>query len=368
MLIYFFIILSMEIILIILANKNKDKKYYKIFNGLFWGFFISIFLYCIFSYTKIFSYDTGEWVTIGALIQAGFLSILNLVIGAISLLFQRKTKDQFCDTSNKKTTFKCFLIIIFISLIIIISQYMIKYNEKIKIENEIKKETMVYLENKYGSRDFEIVDIDRDFVVNGFIGTNHLDNYNIYAIYIPDNIRFYIYLGVDDSREILRDSFSDRLISTIYSENHFKDDNFINNTNKEIENLNIYLKEIGLNANINLYSENAVSHDNEAVPNKYGKIPSKNELYDLILDYHIKHDLKIEIDKYEITSNNLKSEIRNYLVNLSNYLIDYYNVLNDFKIECYYNDNNGNFFKGQLTINKDYINISGNLIEEKIKK
>ena len=139
MLIYFFLILCLEIILIILANKNKDKKYYKIFNGIFFGFFVSIFLYCIYSYTKIFSYDTGEWVTIGALIQSGFLSILNLVIGAISLLFQRNTKNQFCNTSNKKTTFKCFWIIIFISLILVISQYTIKYHEKIKIEIEILK-------------------------------------------------------------------------------------------------------------------------------------------------------------------------------------------------------------------------------------
>lgn len=368
MFIYFIVILILEIVFIILAK--KEKKYFKIFNGLFFGFFVSIFLYYLYSYTEIFSYDTGEWVTLVVLIQSVFLSVLNLIIGVVGIISQKMTKkNQSYDISKKRETIKYIFLISFISFILIISQYMIRYHEKVKVENEIKKETMIYLKNKYGSSDFEIVEIYRDFAKDGFVGTDRLNNYDIYAIYIPKKIRFYIYSGVDSSRKIVKDSFNDRLISTGYSEEQFKDDDFIDDINKEIENLNIYLNEMELNANINLYSKSIVGLDNnKAVPNNYGKIPSKEELYNLILDYHIKHGLKIEIDQYEIQSSDLKSEIREYLINLSNYLINYYNGLDDYKIECHYSDKNGNFFNGRLIINKDYIYIDGNLMEEKIRR
>lgn len=368
--IYFLAILGLEIKFMIFANKEQNKKFFKVFNGLFLGFFISIFLYCLYSYSDIFSYDTGEWVTLGALIKSAIFCILNLIIGLIGLISQKRTKKkQFSDTSKKGNTIKYILIVLAFSLILITSQYIIKYNKKIKIENEIKNETMIYLKNKYGSSDFKIVDINRDYAENGFIGTDYLENYDIYAVYLPDNIRFYIYLDVDDSRNILKSSFDDRLISTNYSEKYFKDTDFKNNSNKAMEDLNEYLKGRGLNANINLYNHYVIGLDNnKAVPNDYGRIPSKEELYELILNYHVKHDFCITIDKYEMKSDDLKSEVRKYLIKLSNYLIDYYNDLDDYEIYCKYNDNNGNFFKGRLTINKEYININGNLMNEEIKR
>lgn len=366
MFIYFIVILILEIVFI----AKKEKKYFKISNGLFFGFFVSVFLYYLYSYTEIFSYDTGEWVTLVVLIQSAFLSVLNLIIGVVGIISQKRAKkDQVCDTYSKGITIKYFFMISLISFILIISQYMIRYYEKVKVENDIKKETMIYLKNKYGSSEFEIVEIYRDFAQDGFVGTDRLNNYDVYAIYIPKKIRFYIYIGADGSRKIVKDSFNDWLISTGYSEEQFKNDDFIDDINKEIENLNIYLNEMKLSVNVSLYSKYVVGLDNnKVVPNDYGKIPSKEELYNLILDYHIKHGLKIEIDQYEIQSSDLKSEIREYLINLSNYLINYYNGLDDYKIECHYSDKNGNFFNGRLIINKDYIYIDGNLMEEKIRR
>lgn len=368
MLIYFFTLLILEIIFIILGH--KDKKFFKVFNGLFFGFFISVFLYCLYAYTDIFSYDTGEWVTLGALFQSVALSILNLIIGLVGLILQKKIQNkQISNNSRRINTIIYVLIVLLISSVFIISQYLIKKNEKEKTENEIERETLVYLNNKYGSNDFKIIDIDRDFAANGFIGTEYLENYDIYAIYNPNNIKFYIYLDVDDQRNILKDSFDDRLISTDYSEKYFNDNDFISDSNKKIKELNIYLKEKNLKVDVSLYSKYVVGLDNnKAVPNNYGKIPSKNELYNLILDYHIKHDFKIDIDKNEIKGDNLKFELKNYLIDLANNLINYYDNLDDYKIECHYSDNNGNFFNGRLSINDKYIFIDGNLMNEKIKR
>ena len=368
MLVYFFSLLILEIIFIILGY--KDKKFFKVFNGMFFGFFVSVFLYCLYAYTDIFSYDTGAWVTLEALLKSAALSIFNLIIGIVGLILQKKIQNkQISNNSRRSNIIIYFLIVLLISSVFIFSQYLIKKNEKEKIENEIERETLVYLNNKYGSSDFKIIDIDRDFAANGFIGTDYLENYDIYAIYIPNNTRFYIYLDVDDQRNILKDSFDDSLISTNYSEKYFKDNDFINDSNKKIEELNVYLKGKKLKVDVSLYSKYVVGLDNnKAVPNSYGKIPSKDELYNLILDYHIKHDFKIDIDKNEIRGDDLKFELKTYLINVANNLINYYGDLDDYKIECHYKNDNGKFFNGRIIINKEYIDIDGNLIEERIKR
>ena len=368
MIIYFYAILALEIKFITLGH--KDKKFFEIFSGLFFGFFISIFLYYLYSCTDIFSYDTGSWVTLGALFNSVLLSILNSIIGVIGLILQKKKQnEQLLDNRSKVVAIISFFVVSLISFMVIFAQYTIKKNDRIEVENEIKKETLIYLKNKYGSSEFKVFRIDRDFAENGFIGTDHLENYDIYAVYIPDNIEFYIYLDVDDSRNILKNSFDDDFISTKYSEKYFKDDDFTNDSNKSIKDLNIYLKQMGFNVNVDLYSRYVIGLDNDkAVPSDYGRIPSRDKLYNLILDYHIKHDSKIIINKYELKSNNLKSEMKTYLINLSNSLINYYNNLDDYKIKFYYNDENGNIFSGELIINNEYISIYEPSIKEEIKR
>ena len=103
------------------------------------------------------------------------------------------------------------------------------------------------------------------------------------------------------------------------------------------------------------------------MPSKYGKIPTKNEFYNLIIDYQLKHEMKIIIDKNELVGKNLEKELRDYLVNLANYIIDYYDEVEDYQIYCeYYGEDE--FFKGNMYINKEYINIDVGSIEEKIKR
>ena len=88
----------------------------------------------------------------------------------------------------------CVFLISSVSFICIYSQYIIKY-----------------LKEKYGSKEFEINDIDSDFTANGLIGTDNLYNYLVWVKYIPEGITFFVELDVDDKRNILINSSSDAL-------------------------------------------------------------------------------------------------------------------------------------------------------------
>lgn len=367
--IYFGIILILEIVSIIIAKISKNKKYFKISNGLFFGLFPSLFLYCIYFLSNLFSYDTGGWVQVAELIISMFFCILNLIIGLISLIFQiiSQKKNNFIDTSKKGTKIKYIFIVFIISSIIIFGQFVIRYNEKNMIENDIIQETMIYLKEKYGTDDFKILEIDREFAENGFMETNHLQNYDIDVMYIPDKIKFSINLDVDSTRKVLRESSNDTLIS-MYFDIYFTNNDFKNDGNIAKEKLSDYLKSKELNVEILLknYPYSFITQD--VLSNDYGKIPTKTELYNILLDYYIKHKFKIKINEDEIKGSDIKSELRVYLITLSNYLIDYYNELDDFEIDCSYDGGTGNYFSGKIKINKEYININVGSIEEKINR
>lgn len=369
MILYFLVLLIFESTLVIMSCTNKDSGFLKKSFGVFLGIILSLILYFIYAYTDVFSYDTGEWVTLRAVVISIIFAIANIIIGIISFILYKTLKNKYGDTSRKKDILKYFAIISIISFVIIGGQFSFKTVTKIKIDNEIKLETIKYLKSKYGTDDFIIEKIDRDFADNGFISTDSLENYNIKVIYRAKDIKFNVYLDVDDDRNLLVDSFNDYFMYYTYCDfDEFKDNAFETSIETTIDDLNIYLKEKGLNVLVDDYSRYTFFNESKfAVPYNYGAIPTKEELYDMILDYHIKHEFKIVIDSSEVDSSNLKVNIKNYLVKLSNILNDYYHGIDDYHVYCSYKNGN-DFFNGDLYITRDYINIDGNLFKEKIKR
>ncbi|MCI8331055.1 MAG: hypothetical protein HFE04_03015, partial [Bacilli bacterium] len=312
-----------------------------------------------------YTYNTGEWVFLIGIIEVP-LCIINIILGIINLIMKKQYKKNnlLVDTSQKWITIKSILLITLISLMIVLGQYIPKNIEKNKIEKEIKEVTMTYLKNKYNNDNFKIEYIDRHFSANGFISTNHLESYRIKAYYIPDNIKFYIDVEVNDSREILKNTYEDRLIYAYYKR-HFKEEDFIVDGNIEKEKINKYLKEEQFNVELSLSD----SYTFSAIDALTNKIPSKKELYDLIIDYHMKHKLYIKIAENEIKGENIKLELKEYLIKISKNIIEYYDELDDYEVTCNYDRGRKDKFIGVIKINKEYINIeiNGNIVE-KIKR
>ena len=100
---------------------------------------------------------------------------------------------------------------------------------------------------------------------------------------------------------------------------------------------------------------------NEAVPRNYGKIPSKKELYNLILDYYNKHEFDMEINKSEIKN-------KDYLIRLTNYLIEYYGEDSIFEMEYSYSGGVGKYFHGVIKVDEEFINIPLETTEVNIKR
>ncbi len=367
MTLYLIAIIILEIAILIYIKKSKKKNTFKVFNGLFWSFYISQIVYAIYWRSDLFRYDTGEWITMGEMIKNFFLCLINFILGIIGFIFQKKAKNNqnyIEENTPHKTIYYTILVSIVTSLLIVF-QYSFRYVEKRKIDNEIMEKTIDYLKEKYSSDDFKILDINRHFGANGFIGTDNLEEYNIKSIYNLDDTEFYIDVKVDDKRKIIKDSYEDTLMYA-YFKKYFDVKDFINNGNDEKEKLNKYLNEKQINVKLQLnqfYKYTAF----DVLPDK--KMPSKIELYNLILDYHIKHELTLKIAIDEIKGDNVETELEKYLMKVSYYIIDYYKDLNDFKMTYNYNRDKKNNYIGELYIDKDYIKIKikNRIIKEKIK-
>lgn len=376
MAIYLIVLMILEIIVIVLGKITKKEKYSEILDGLFFGFYaliVAYYLYSVLSIIFLFHFDSEkENLLLYTLIIHGFLSVLNLILGIIGFKIVKKKKINFSVLKKKGNTFTYFLIVIITGFINILSQDAVEYSKKIKTENQIKQETMIYLENKYGSKDFKIDYISRDFAMNGFVTTDYLDNYDIYATYLPDKIKIHIYLDVDASRNILINTFKDDLIYTL-SEKYFKKNDFTYTFEQSKYEFNIYLKEKGLNATASQYSIIRYINSSdiaELVPNNYGKVPSRKELYDLILKYYSTHDLTISIRKEK--SDDLRNDIITHLISISNSITDYYNGLDEYEINFSFYNENESFSSGTLKITKEFIIIDGvlegNDLKENIKR
>ncbi len=371
---YFCILIVLEVVN--LFGGRKDRKHFKAFNGMWFAFILSMIIYAMYISTDLYTYDTSEWDKLIPAFSLVMLFVINLIIGVISLILQvvYKKKDTI-NTSKIGETLKYFLLVTLCSLIFIVGQFMFRYFGKVKIDNEVKEEALSYLKEKYGTEEFEIVDIDREFGYNGFMSDGNINDYNVSVKYKPSNISFNIRLDVKHSYSFMyfgiikinkkvkvskstsKDNFATNIYN-IYLRNY--EDNFLGDVLKEKDNLQNYLKENNISVMLLL---NKGTFDywklDDIIPNNYGKIITKEDLYKIIIDYQMKHELEVVIDSSEVSSEGL----REYLINLSSNIIKYYKEVNGFEIICNYNGD-----KGTLKIDNEYIYINVKDINDKIKR
>ena len=369
MYILFIVVIYFEIKYIFTAKREKDICYFKKFYGLFFGLILSSLMYCIYTSSEIYSFDTGEWIFVYPMMFSCFVVIVDLILLFISLFFRFISKDRKEYKKNslsKLVGFKLFLLVCIISFLIIFLQYRIRLYEKKSIDEEVINETMIYLKDKYGNEDFEIIDIDRRFSANGWIETDNLENYEVRVLHKNTNIKFRVELNVDGYRNILRDSSYDSFLNNYYR-NEFNNKGFYIDGMVKMNAFSDYLNKYrNLNVNVTMADYYGL-YSKRILPNDYGKIPNRKEYYNLIIDYQLRHEMKIVIDKDELAGDNLEKELRDYLVDLAYYIIEYYDNLEDYEINCSYRSRD-EYFGGSMYINKDNIILDVGSLEETIKR
>lgn len=243
----------------------------------------------------------------------------------------------------------------FIKLIINdVKEYNLSLNAKV---NKLVNSTLDYLYKKYGisADEFEV-----DFInLSEYDLIQSLSDHNddVYLIYKPDNYSF----SVTNSNE-------DTLIYDFYRK-YFPDDSDIKEEiSKKMEDLIDYLKLKGLNVEFSDFGDYYYVLD--CVPNDYGKIPTRDELLNLMVDYVEKYKFTLKIDSKDIKDNDNELEIRNYIINLTNYIIEYYGELDEYKLHLNYNNynNGGKSFYGDIIVNSDKIRIDFGPIDEEIER
>ena len=364
----FGVILILELVFIIRGNKRKEEKYFKISNGLYWGLLPSLCFFYFYAISDIYSYDGSGWIAVSEFFAITLFFIINVIIGLVNFILRKKSKKKqdFKQDKKKGTIFKTFLLTVVISLLVILLHLTLRITEKTAIDSYVKKEAMIYLGDKYGTNEFEILEIDRNFADSGFIETDYLENYEISIMYVPEQIEFQLYLNVDGKRNVLREESYDDLGYLLF-DLYFKNADLKNDSINEIGKLTTYLETKGYNVEINLRNDyyDLTAHD--AIDNNYGKMPTEEEFYDLVLDYHLKHELEIQFGELAFNSNDYETELRLYLVELSNNIIEYYGELNDFEVHCSYKRNNKQY-GGRIIVNTDYVEIAVGPIEDKIER
>lgn len=368
--IIFAICIYYEIVFLIKSKKKNDILYFKRFYGLFIGLFLSLILYIIYVSSDLYTFDCSGWDCIEELIYAVIIMITNIILTIISLLlrFVFKNKKKYKNTSTYKDFIKYFFIIITISIILISSHCACKLIVKNKIDKEVANETLIYLENKYGKEEFKILEIEREFADNGWIETDLLDYYEVEVLHVKSKKEFDVELSVDAKRNIIHEESYDSLLYGLYGEKIDENKLAIEGEIKK-EAFEDYLNRIKLlNVNIEMsnYYENGY-RDNSLMPNSYNKIPTEKEFHDLLIDHQLKHEMKISIDTNELKNSDRQTEIKKYLLILANYIIEYYDELEEYEIYCKY-QNGKEIYNGKLIINNENIILDFNKFEETVKR
>ena len=328
--------------------------------------FLSAIAYYIYTSSDLYTFDCSGWNSISNLFYATIVLILNFILMFISLLFRFvfKDKKEYKDRSVKFIGLKHFLLISVICYFVIFIHFAIRLYEKTTIDNEVIKITLDYLKDRYGSEEFDVIEVDREFSDSGWIETDNLQYYDVEVIHKKTNIEFNVELDVDSNRNILEDSIGDwflfkRYYGT-YKAGDFKD-NFDIKFNLFVD----YLKSKNLNLEVSAssYFNNGGAEEN-FVPSGYGKIPNKEEFFDLIIDYQLKNEIEIKIDENELLGNDIEKELKDYLYILAEHIISYYGDLEYFSFVCEYSYGNNRFW-GDLIINNNYIVLEFNEFEDR---
>ena len=277
----FFTYIIEAIIQIFLLNrfikKHVEKYWYE-----FLGITIIIFLSDILAYvTLAYNFATGysEMVFI-----CNSILCCNMILWISGLIIKNKTK-RLNDENDKKIKRVPFSIIILICnfIIIFIAPTLLKLNND-------RLSIMSYLEQKYGDGNYNVVKIRKQYrKADGFFTGYDVDGYNyeIKSDYMENTFIIHISNG---SSYISSDYFLPVYYSEKYNlgyEIYYEYDDITKETHYNFDELEEYIRNNITAKTEDLVTENFEIEDIcETIPQDYGRIPSIDELIDLLIDYY----------------------------------------------------------------------------------
>ncbi|MBR3116888.1 MAG: hypothetical protein IKF36_03325 [Bacilli bacterium] len=330
-------------------NNNCNIKRYMIFISL------DISLLLIIPIINAFlSLSSFEHKGLGDFIFSTFLYFVcllsYLIIFFMGFIKRKKyiKKSNYRDNKIKKIK----LVLLFISIMVGISSFyagtlllinQIKIQAKDDNRNYIKEKITNYLDDKFGKGNCLINSVSEDYYTESIGSRSKIEGYN--ATFVCNNkYKAYAYVNLEHYDSLKIDYIKTELIKSIIKTDNIDKEYYKDKIKEEIQKFSDYV-----NQSINMeIEENYIFIDNyddeELIKDNYGKVPTFDEVYNLIYNHELKEKLVVKRDKYN-------SDVNEYLYKLSNIILDYYN--NDLD---YYKISYNNQYS--IIIDKDYIHIN----------
>lgn len=302
-------------------------KYKKFGNKDYWIRFITLFsTNFILSFIDFYYYSNPEldlgWNLLLIWFRVGLFLIINIIIGIIGGNINFKNKKDLEEDFTESTSryikkFKKYVIIflhIIIPFIIVFNIQIITSKEDYK-ENKVIENTKKYLTTKYGNEcKFYPKEVSKEYFDQGFttytrykvlVSSSCTDNY--FLVYSVDGLKpsydyfldmyYYNYFNFNSS---YYDEYGDVYYNLEQKENEeaIKDFNILNDKlEEEREKLDKYLDKY---INVKIEDQRSVYASVDSLysflPKDYGKIPTKEEFFELLYEEKIQ-DFYFEIDE-----------------------------------------------------------------------
>lgn len=338
-LLYFFLLFIIQNFLIIEGSTSNNSKYWSTFKSIFIGIMAILpFSYMYMGYAINFS----EKPDLGYALLTIFISILAFIVffsqWIIGISFEKSAKKKFSDISpstikSKSFNFKPFIITIILFVITIVISYSLSIFKETTTTNNIKTNTIQYLNKKYGNSNFDIINENDTYGYSGIV-VKYLTGHSLLVKSNITNNIFEVKTNKDGT------TFTDNFIYCYYKNNLESEEG-----KKKIENLHDKIK--NESSSFNNYLNNYVKVSiripssfltvsyiiDNVVPENYGKIPTIDELYILFEQYIInyKQELFFEYDEldYRIYSIDEAMNILETLPTTSKYTLSGLTVYHD---------------------------------------
>ena len=384
-----FLIFIFAFIFTIVKYKNTKRYNAFLFSSLKW-FFISLAITIIpsmFLVPKTPAYK--EWTEtngLGIIIYLGFVVLIIIgifALGITSIILAERyekielqkgtiTLEETKPQKNKGAAVAAlFVVILFAGLNIIDNTFLATKN--FAMSGNTKSVAMRYLKDKYGDHGFEYVSTEKDMHTNTFGTLPHLEGYQIevrsreYGFEFSVEIDAEFKLNDYDNPENIPEYISDSFYTTLFEKQYFKKgdyyewrDELLKDINDKMSYLQKEMSEFG-DVEIDDYDSFNIDYDitifSKAIPQNYGKIPTREELEELTTQYAVNHTKiafrnfsGIPYDKKEtMTDEEKEKTVTVACEKIANKLVQVLDTKYDINIKCYF----VGFDYGNVIVNKE---------------
>lgn len=297
-----FIEVLVEIVLLIQFKRTSLKKYWYGFLGInIISILAPMVAPSIWESDKIFISDAkGFGIEFVYAFICAINWIGNIILLVISLIINEKisiknNKKEIEIEENKKKNVTFFIIssviVLICNLYVLIVVPVKATNDRLDIVKNNEVKVIQYLNKKYGEANYEVINISRKYIDAGNGGWNKEISgyyYEVKCDYMKDTFL----IEMDDESIVVEEDY---FIPVYYSEKYNLEYTLFYNNTYEFDEFNEYIRKLvkdKYSMELNSVDVRMGYQNNKLIIPDYGRIPTIDEIVDLLAEYHKEREQK----------------------------------------------------------------------------